>query len=216
MENVNKHTIEKLIEIGSFSNLSTVQKQVVLKEMTAEEFDRIRNVMFTETPLISNENFTVEPKPFIQKELLNKVKTIAARKSVIRQIYIYGSSVAAVSILLLLTYTYFSQVQTKTKVQSIVQVKDEVLPKEISNKSHTDSIQPIEQENLAQVENKVIKRKLNTSQIDVNEEKGSADNPEEFKFLAAEIAINAIDEDASLASHSDESEQVFHYYTRLE
>jgi hypothetical protein len=216
MENVNKHTIEKLIEIGSFSNLSTVQKQVVLKEMTAEEFDRIRNVMFTETPLISNENFTVEPKPFIQKELLNKVKTIAARKSVIRQIYIYGSSVAAVSILLLLTYTYFSQVQTKTKVQSIVQVKDEVLPKEISNKSHTDSIQPIEQENLAQVENKVIKRKLNTSQIDVNEEKGSADNPEEFKFLAAEIAINAIDEDASLASHSDESEHVFHYYTRLE
>jgi hypothetical protein len=219
MKNVNKHTVEELIDVGSFSSLSEAQKRVVLKEMTAEEFDMLRNVMLAKTPFISASKFAVLPNSHIQKELLEKMKSKPAKKSVVKQLYIYGSSVAAILILLFLTYTYFFTEQTKAEDHSIVEITDEIVTKKIPKEPQTETIQPNENEqnNLMEVKTDVKKRKVAISQPHIKKEKGSADDPEEFEFLTTELGVNEEDDaDATLAYYSDESERVFHYYTRLE
>jgi len=221
MKDLNKHTVEKLIEIGSFSSLNDTQKQVVLKEMTAEEFDKLRKVMLGAKTLISVDKFTIEPNSSIEKTLLEKVKSRKDKKSVVKQLYIYGSSVAAVLVLFFMTYTYFFKEEVKTKSQPIVEVKNETKPKKTSKKPESESVQPEKDDtkDLKKIgndnENKVRKENIAINQTKKKEELSRAENPEEFKFLTNEIIIEETDDDANLARFSDESERAFHYYTRV-
>lgn len=221
MKDLNKYTVEELIEIGSFSSLNDSQKQVVLTEMTAEEFDKLRKVFLGANTLISEDKFTIEPNSGIEKTLLEKVKSRKDKKSLVKQLYIYGSSVAAVLILFLLTYAYFFKEEVKTKSQSIVEVKDEIKPKKTSKKQDSKTVQPEkdDKKDLTKIEkgteNKVRKENIAINQTKKEEEPSPAEDLEEFKFLTDKIIIEETDDDANLARFSDESERAFHYYTRL-
>ena len=221
MKDLNKYTVEELIEIGSFSSLNETQKQIVLKEMTAEKFDKLRKVLLGAITLISVDKFTIEPNSGIEKALLEKVKSRKDKKSVVKQFYIYGSSVAAVLVLFFMTYTYFFKEEVKTKSQPVVEVKNEVKPKKTFKNPESETVQTEKDDtkDLREIEkgteNKVRKENFAINQTKKEEEPSPAESPEEFKFLTDEIIIEETDDDANLARFSDESERAFHYYTRL-
>jgi hypothetical protein len=221
MEKINKYTVEALIESGSFLSLSEAQKSSVLKEMTAKEFDQLRKAMLGNTPFISVDKFNLEPNSEIQKNLLNKIKSKPAKKSVVKQLYTYGSSVAAILILLFLTYTYFFQEPTVSDNNSIAEAKDKIEPKESPRETETNRIKPLENEEafIAEIENettdKAEKRTIYNAHTKDKEETNPGEDLEVFKSLAPEDLAIETDDDTDLARFSDESERVFHYYTRM-
>lgn len=221
MEKGNKYTIEKLIETGAFSSLSKVEKEFVLKEMTAKEFNQLRKVMHGNTPFISVDKFNLEPNPDIEKKLLNKLKSNPAQKPVLRQLYIYGSSAAAILILLFLTYTYFFQEPSVSENHSIVVEKNKTISKESPGELESKEIESVENEKayIAEIENETTaqarKKKTSIAQTKVKEEPKPGENLEEFKSLTPEEIAIETDDDTDLARFSDESERAFHYYTRV-
>lgn len=221
MEKINKKTVEKLIEFGPFSSLSEVHKSVVLKEMTAKEFDQIRQVILLKTPFISADKFNLEPNSDIQKNLLEKIKSKPTEKLYVKQLYIYGSSVAAILILLLLMYTYFFQEPSIPGNHSIAEAKDKIKPIESPKEPESKRIEPEENQQafLTEIEKESVekteKRKVVISKSKEIEQTSPSEDLEEFRIHTTEdLAIEAED-DADLARFSDESERVFHYYTRM-
>jgi len=216
MEDLNRNTIEELIEIGPFSSLNETQKQIVVQEMTADEFDRLGKIMQGNAPFISKEKFMVEPNSNIEQILLEKMKSKKGGKSITKQIYIYGSSLAALLILLFLMNTYFFQEPVTTKPQPIVKVKNNNEPKQPSKNDKSIAIQPEQKEIEKVTENNVRKRSLVVTQTKKNQEPISAEDPGEFIFFTHEVIIEEVDDQgADLAKFSDESERAFHYYTQV-
>lgn len=180
--------------------------------------------MHSETPFISVDKFKLEPEAEIQKQLHEKLKSKPTKTALIKQLYIYGSSVAALFILLFLTYTYFFQDSNTIEKNPIAEIKQKKKPTQSTKKQEPENINSSENERkvLAKTEKKKEFKKSASKRAlpkikEVEEEQSSfAVNPEEFNALTSEIIIDEIEGDATLAYFSDESERAFHYYTRVE
>lgn len=226
MENFSENRIIELVEINFFEELSEEQQQIVLDEMSSDEFNELRSTLFATKPLISIDQFNIEPSAETHRELLQKLRR-DAQKGLSRQIMIYGSAIAAVVLLVLFTYTYFFQLQgdinNEARPELVEQEKIKDAPDEIdSNAPHYTAPKDMEPQEVSVSElNASLPKRIvpqnQTIEGGASETNLEGENElEELLTISSENKIGEINQDAYLAYYSDESESDFHYYTRLD
>ena len=202
--------IEDLVEMGSFYELDHAQQQLVLQEMTAEEFDAVRKIMMASSPLLSIDKFDVEPRQdtrvLLQKRWNGKTGQIIG----LPRLYFYASSIAAALIFGIFMYTLFFKEDPLSGEYIAVKLVQETIETKQMENDLKESTSPNEQ--LAEVKHTDNKQSF----ISNKQQKSSPiENAEELKFLGSEMLFFETNEDVHLALLSGEDERDFHYYTRL-
>jgi hypothetical protein len=208
MKEAHTNTIEQLVEIGSFDELHTAQQQVVLNEMSADEFDSIRNTMIADSPLISMDNFNINPNPELLSNLQEKLQLKSGRVISLPRMFFYTSAVAAS--LILAVFSYFSLFQTSPKLPkySIVTLTNDTL-QALPSTGEKDALLATHEKNTP-IHNTSFKESTKTEPA-----KSNSNPPEEFIVPASDMLMCYTSGDEELALYSGESEHDFHYYTRL-
>jgi hypothetical protein len=214
MKDTNNYSIEELIEIGSFSNLNEIQKEIVLNEMSANAYNQFRRVMLKNQAFISLDQFALEPNSEIEHNLMRKLKPSPIKKTIVRKIYISVSAAAAIFILFLLLNTYFSSKPSSSNKPVIAEKNKPIDFPEKQKLKHTKTTiakQTFEKEK------EIKEQPLKKESVKIKKEtKSPANDPEEFNKLIAEDIFIEADEDIDICLYTDESDQAFHYYTHLE